>query len=102
MLSQSRLVNIGFFMKENIHPKYQKIAFHDTSIDECFIVGSTLQTNELVELWGKSYPYYPIEGSSKSHSFYTGKQGAKKQGGRVSKFNNRFGKIKSKESKWKY
>ena len=85
-------------MKENIHPKYQKVAFHDTSIDKYFIVGSTLQTNEVVELEGVTYPYYPIEVSSKSHSFYTGKQGVKKQDGRVAKFNNRFGKIKSKEN----
>ncbi len=85
-------------MKENIHPKYQKVAFHDTSIDKYFIVGSTLQTNEVVELDGVTYPYYSIEVSSKSHSFYTGKQGVKKQDGRVAKFNNRFGKIKSKEN----
>lgn len=86
-------------MKENIHPKYQKVAFHDTSIDKYFIVGSTLHTSKTVELNGKTYPYYSIEVSSKSHPYYTGKHSIKKQDGRVSKFNNRFGKLKSKGSK---
>lgn len=82
-------------MKENIHPKYQQVAFHDTSVDKYFIVGSTLQTSKTVELEGVVYPYYAIEVSSESHPYYTGKQSITTQDGRVAKFKNRFGKLKS-------
>jgi large subunit ribosomal protein L31 len=86
-------------MKKNIHPKYQQVAFHDTSIDKYFIIGSTLTTSKTVELDGIIYPYYSIEVSSESHPYYTGKQSIKTQDGRVAKFNSRFGKLKSKEIK---
>jgi large subunit ribosomal protein L31 len=86
-------------MKDNIHPEYQQVAFHDTSVDKYFIVGSTLTTSKTVELDGVIYPYYSIEVSSESHPYYTGKQSISIQDGRVSKFNNRFGKLKSKENK---
>lgn len=82
-------------MKENIHPKYQQVAFHDTSVDKYFIVGSTLQTSKTVELDGIVYPYYAIEVSSESHPYYTGKQSITTQDGRVAKFKSRFGKLKS-------
>jgi large subunit ribosomal protein L31 len=88
-------------MKDNIHPEYQQVAFHDTSVDKYFIVGSTLTTSKTVELDGVIYPYYSIEVSSESHPYYTGKQSISIQDGRVSKFNNRFGKLKSKENKGK-
>lgn len=86
-------------MKKGIHPQYQKIAFHDTSVDKYFIVGSTLETTKTVKLDGVTYPYHPLDVSSASHPYYTGKQNIKTQDGRVAKFNSRFGKLKSKESK---
>ena len=86
-------------MKENIHPKYQQVAFHDTSVDKYFIVGSTLTTSKTVELDRVIYPYYSIEVSSELHPYYTGKQSINTQDGRVAKFNNRFRKLKSKENK---
>ncbi|PKF61541.1 50S ribosomal protein L31 [Psychromonas sp. psych-6C06] len=82
-------------MNKDIHPKYQQVAFHDTSVDSYIVVGSTLQTDKTVELNGKVYPYFAIEVSSKSHPFYTGKESIATQDGRVAKFNNRFGSIKS-------
>jgi len=82
-------------MKESIHPTYQKVAFHDTSVDKYFIVGSTLQPTKTIEIDGQVYPYYAIEVSSESHPYYTGKQTVVTQDGRVAKFNNRFGKLKS-------
>ena len=86
-------------MQENIHPKYQQVAFHDTSVDQYFIIGSTLTTSKTVELDGIIYPCYSIEVSSKSHPYYTGKQSIKTQDSRVAKFNSRFRKLKSKEIK---
>lgn len=42
----------------------------------------------------KTYPYYPLDISSASHPFYTGKQKIIDTGGRVQKFEERFGKKK--------
>ena len=82
-------------MKKDIHPEYREVLFHDTGIDEYFIINSTLETTE-TKKWedGKTYPYYTVEISSSSHPFYTGKQKIIDTGGRVQKFEERFGKKK--------
>ena len=40
----------------------------------------------------KDISYYPLDVSSASHPFYTGKQKILDTGGRVQKFEKRFGK----------
>ena len=82
-------------MKKDIHPEYREVLFHDTSVDEYFIIHSTLNTEKTKE-WedGKTYPYYALDISSTSHPFYTGKQKIIDTGGRVQKFEERFGKKK--------
>lgn len=84
-------------MKANIHPEYRKVLFHDTSVDKYFLVGSTLATKQTKE-WtdGNTYPYFTVETSSESHPFYTGKQRNVDTGGRIDKFNKRFGSLRSK------
>lgn len=86
-------------MKLGIHPNYRDVVFHDTSVDEYFVIGSTLTTSETIE-WkdGKTYPYYTVETSSASHSFYTGKQQVVQAEGRVANFNRRFGHLSKKKS----
>jgi len=79
-------------MKKDIHPEYREVLFHDTSVDEYFIINSTLSTSQTKEHDGKTYPYYQVEISSSSHPFYTGKQKIIDSGGRVQKFQERFGK----------
>ena len=81
-------------MKKDIHPEYREVLFHDTSVDEYFIINSTLNTSQTKEHDGKTYPYYQVEISSSSHPFYTGKQKIIDSGGRVQKFEERFGKKK--------
>lgn len=78
-------------MQKNIHPKYRTVVFHDTSVDEYFLIGSTLQTDRTIE-WrdGQTYPYFTVEVSSKSHPFYTGKQRVVQKQGRVANFKRRF------------
>ena len=80
-------------MKKGIHPEYREVLFHDISVDEYFLIISTLKTDKTKE-WedGKTYPYYPLDVSSASHPFYTGKQKILDTGGRVQKFEKRFGK----------
>ena len=79
-------------MKKGIHPEYREVLFHDTSVDEYFIIHSTLNTEKTKE-WedGKTYPYYALDISSASHPFYTGKQKVAQSDGRVARFNKRFG-----------
>ena len=82
-------------MKKEIHPEYREVLFHDTSVDKYWLIRSTLDTTETRE-WedGKTYPYYTLDISSASHPFYTGKQKIIDSGGRVQKFEERFGKKK--------
>ena len=79
-------------MREGIHPEYRHVLFHDTSVDEYFLVRSTLKTDQTKE-WtdGNTYPYHPLDVSSASHPFYTGKQKLLDTGGRVERFRKRFG-----------
>ena len=80
-------------MKKEIHPEYREVLFHDTSVDEYFLIPSTLNTDQTKE-WedGKTYPYCPLDVSSASHPFYTGKQKIIDSGGRVDRFKKRFAK----------
>ena len=83
-------------MKKEIHPEYREVLFHDTSVDEYFLIPSTLNTDQTKE-WedGKTYPYCPLDVSSASHPFYTGKQKIIDSGGRVDRFKKRFAKKKA-------
>ena len=78
-------------MKKDIHPEYREVLFHDTSVDEYYLVRSTLSTDQTKEYEGKTYPYCVLDLSSASHPFYTGKQKLVDTGGRVDKFRKRFG-----------
>ena len=87
-------------MKKDIHPEYREVLFHDTSVDQYFLIPSTLNTDQTKE-WedGKTYPYYPLDISSASHPFYTGKHKIVDTGGRVDRFKKRFAKTASAEQK---
>ena len=78
-------------MRKDIHPEYREVLFHDTSADTYFVVPSALETDQTKEWEGKTYPYYPLDVSSASHPFYTGKQNLVDTAGRVDKFRKRFG-----------
>ncbi len=79
-------------MRKDIHPEYKEVLFHDVSMDEYFLIRSTLKTSETKE-WtdGKTYPYCAIDVSSASHPFYTGQQKLVDSEGRIDKFKKRFG-----------
>ena len=87
-------------MKKETHPEYREVLFHDTSVDKYFLIRSTLNTDQTKE-WedGKTYPYYPLDISSASHPFYTGKHKIVDTGGRVDRFKKRFAKTASAEQK---
>ena len=74
-------------------PEYREVLFHDTSVDQYFIIPSTLNTDQTKEYKdGKTYPYYPLDVSSASHPFYTGQHKIVDTGGRVDRFKKRFAK----------
>ena len=64
-------------MKEGIHPKYN----HNTITCACGEVIATGSTKENIR----------VEICSKCHPFFTGKQKLVDAGGRVDRFNRRFG-----------
>ena len=79
-------------MKKEIHPSnYREVVFKDMSNDEIFITRSTVASRETIEVDGKEYPLVKLEITSASHPFFTGKQKLVDTGGRVAKFNKRFG-----------
>jgi large subunit ribosomal protein L31 len=79
-------------MKEGIHPEYRPVAFKDSSAGHTFIIRSTVKTKDTTKIDGQEYPLVNLDTSSVSHPFYTGKQKVVDTGGRVGKFNSRYGK----------
>ena len=77
-------------MKPNIHPEYRPVAFVDLSINKTFIIPSSVQTKETVEIDGVTYPLFKLDTSSASHPFYTGAQTRIVEAGRVEKFRAKF------------
>ncbi len=80
-------------MKDDIHPNYRDVVFHDVTSDFKILTRSTMGTKETTK-WedGKEYPLVKVEISSASHPFYTGQHKVIDTSGRIDKFNRRFGK----------
>ena len=36
-------------MRQNIHPEYREVLFHDTNANAYFVIGSTLQSSQTKE-----------------------------------------------------
>ena len=83
-------------MKKDIHPEYREVVFQDVQSDFKFLTRSTMTSDEKIK-WedGKEYPVIKVEVSSASHPFYTGQQKILDTGGRVQKFEKKFGKKSS-------
>lgn len=80
-------------MKQGIHPEnYRVVAFKDMSNEQVFLMKSTINAKETIEIDGQSYPLYKLEISSASHPFFTGKMKLIDTAGRVDKFMNRYKK----------
>jgi large subunit ribosomal protein L31 len=85
-------------MKSDIHPDYRPVVFRDRSADFTFLTRSTIATEHTIE-WedGNTYPLVDVEISSASHGFYTGKQRLVDTGGRIDRFERRYGKRGKKD-----
>ncbi len=87
-------------MKPDIHPEYRQVVFHDTASGEKTLTRSTIDTSETVVFDdGNEYPVARVEISSASHPFYTGKQMLVDTGGRIDRFERRYGRRKGEEAK---
>jgi len=71
-------------MKENIHPEYQEI----TATCSC---GNVIKTKSTL------CKDISLDICSACHPFYTGKQKAIDTGGRIDRFNKRFGGLNSRK-----
>ena len=69
-------------MKQGIHPDYHQVTV-TCACGETFTTGSTKKTDSI-----------KVDICSKCHPYFTGKQKLVDTGGRVDKFNKRYGKAK--------
>lgn len=76
-------------MKKDIHPQVNNVIFLDTSCGVEFVTTSTLKSDQTREIDGVLHYILPIEISSASHPFYTGKQILVDTARRVEKFKER-------------
>ncbi len=81
-------------MLKNIHPKYEKIVFLDTTSGFELLTRSTISSKEKITLKdGNTYPLIKVSVSSDSHPFYNkGKKIFKEARGRVERYNKRYTK----------
>lgn len=87
-------------MKKDTHPKnFREVVFLDNSSEAQFIIGSTVNTTETIDIKGKEYPLFRVEISSASHPFFTGNEKVIDTAGRVDRFNKRRAASTEKSSK---
>lgn len=77
-------------MKQDIHPEYKEVVFHDVSTGAKYLCKSTASTKETTDFEGKTYPCYKVPISSSSHPFFTGDTKFVDTEGRVDKFKKRY------------
>ena len=77
-----KITKRGVFMREGIHPDYHEV----TVVCAC---GETFKTGST-----KKGDVIKVDICSKCHPYFTGKQKLVDTGGRVDKFNKRYGKAK--------
>lgn len=80
-------------MKNDTHPQYNTVIFHDTAANHSFLTRSSIEIKGRETMkWedGNEYPLVKIEVSSESHSFYTGKQKIMDTAGRIEKFKRKY------------
>jgi len=88
-------------MKKDIHPKYHKVLFVDSSTEAKFIIGTTLQCEDKEVVDGVEYPVCRVAISSSSHPFFVGGKQFVDTEGRVDKFQKRYLKVQQKAQEHK-
>ena len=75
-------------MKADIHPKYNHVVFVDGEHE--IVTRSILTSKEVREIDGVAHYVIPIEISSYTHPFYSGKARLLDTEGRIERFNKRY------------
>ena len=79
-------------MKAEIHPEYREVLFIDSATGEECVCRSTMNSEDMKEVDGKTLPVVKLEISSASHPFWTGQMREVDTDGRVDRFRKRYGK----------
>ena len=79
-------------MKAEIHPEYREVLFIDSATGEEWVCRSTMNSEDMKEVDGKTLPVVKLEISSASHPFWTGQMREVDPDGRVDRFRKRYGK----------
>ena len=82
-------------MKTEIHPKVNPVVFVDTSCGAEFVTVSTLKSEETRDIDGVLHFVIPMEISSASHPFFTGKQVLVDTARRIEKFQKKMEKVEA-------
>lgn len=85
-------------MKKNVHPKYQKVLFVDSSTGHKFVCGTSLQPKATEVFEGVEYPVYHLSISSSSHPLFNNNQQMIDTEGRVDKFKKRYTQAQAKSA----
>ena len=82
-------------MRKGIHPEnYRMVAFKDMSNGDVFLIKSTANSKETIDVDGVEYPLIKLEISRTSHPYYTGKMKLVDSAGRIDKFKSKYAKFK--------
>lgn len=76
-------------MKKGIHPERHLVIFKDGEHE--LVSASTMTSKTTREIDGVTHYVVPLDISSFSHPFYTGKQKLVDRAGRVERFNRKYG-----------
>ena len=79
-------------MKAEIHPEYREVLFIDSATGEEWVCRSTMNSEDMKEVDGKTLPVVKLEISSARHPFWTGQMREVDTDGRVDRFRKRYGK----------
>lgn len=77
-------------MKPGIHPQLNNVVFVDSGSNTDFPTRSTMSSKTTKNIDGVDHFVIFVDSSSASHPFYTGKQRAATQAGRIDKFNKKY------------
>ena len=79
-------------MQAEIHPEYREVMFIDSATGEEWVCRSTMNSEDMKVVAGKTLPVVKLEISSASHPFWTGQMREVDTDGRVDRFRKRYGK----------
>ncbi len=85
-------------MKDNIHPKLNKVVFLDVMSGAEFVTTSTLRSEETKQIDGVEHFVIRVETSSASHPFYTGKRRNEVRNDQVAKYLAKVAKAQEKNT----